>query len=358
MDLIVVCRCAVHFSSPRTEGNNFSIYQLFRGVRVYEADDISSQLVLSQDGKPIYANLSKSRLHIEEAGTQLRIYVPKDPKEQELCYLGLLPQRLLDFMMTDPITNLASTVSSNAVTIIGNVLKSSSFVVDDFLEEAGIIPVNIPDDYQPADSEAAAMNPTRRDSYSPVYIEDSDNEQASSTCTNTPSSGASESNTRSHFSPSHTISSHTVEVTSSFASAAPFSRSNIIPPTAALQQSLLHSDSPNQPASPHMEFESNNQYERLLDKIITASKTAIFPTRGSFNMDALRSALPETQPSENLESTDLSGAFGLRSQNQINHDIKIGAAGELFVSNLLYKLIRNKVRSLTLNYRSLKFFLD
>lgn len=34
--------------------------------------------------------------------------------------------------------------------------------------------------------------------------------------------------------------------------------------------------------------------------------------------------------------TSHDGAFGIRSENQLAHDIKIGAAGELFVDSALY----------------------
>jgi hypothetical protein len=112
---------------------------------VYETDGVSSYLVLSQhDGTEIPSDTSKSRLYVQENGRKLRIYVPRDRKEQELCYFRMLPQRILDLIMTDPETSRATGIDPSAIEIIGNILRSSKLIVDDFLEEAGIIPCDVP----------------------------------------------------------------------------------------------------------------------------------------------------------------------------------------------------------------------
>jgi hypothetical protein len=79
-------------------------------------------------------------------------------------------------------------------------------------------------------------------------------------------------------------------------------------------------------------FESNSQYERLLDNVITASRAAIFPAQGPFNMGSLRDPLLAITESESLKSTEYPSAFGVRSENHMEHNKKIGAAGGLFVS--------------------------
>jgi hypothetical protein len=72
------------------------------------------------------------------------------------------------------------------------------------------------------------------------------------------------------------------------------------------------------------------EYRRLLDNIVTAArnKRGAFPSQGVFNLDALLNALPvEAAREEN--NYDL--PFGVRNENQLAHDIKVGAAGELYV---------------------------
>ncbi|KAL2217726.1 hypothetical protein M432DRAFT_591938 [Thermoascus aurantiacus ATCC 26904] len=61
--------------------------------------------------------------------------------------------------------------------------------------------------------------------------------------------------------------------------------------------------------------------------------------RGAFNLRELGETLPSTNPNGSLPQVMLEGSpFGLRSQNQIDHDVKIGAAGELFIFELLLRL--------------------
>jgi hypothetical protein len=74
-------------------------------------------------------------------------------------------------------------------------------------------------------------------------------------------------------------------------------------------------------------------YVRLLDKVIEAARSETL-----LNLQGLADALPSAEGNLLLGSP-----FGIRSQNQIAHDIKIGAAGELYVS--LYKTPRLPVRS-------------
>jgi hypothetical protein len=75
---------------------------------------------------------------------------------------------------------------------------------------------------------------------------------------------------------------------------------------------------------------SESEYRRLLNSVIAAAKAKKggFPARGVFNLDDLLNALPnESEPV--LTSYDL--PFGVRSENQLAHDMKVGAAGELYV---------------------------
>jgi hypothetical protein len=93
-------RCAVHFQCPSTWGNNLSLFRLVSEVSVYQSDDITSLLELSQiaDGKTNLTSVrsSKSKLHIDQKNKgKLRIYVPRDEKQRLLCYQKLLPEKML-----------------------------------------------------------------------------------------------------------------------------------------------------------------------------------------------------------------------------------------------------------------------
>jgi hypothetical protein len=81
---------------------------------------------------------------------------------------------------------------------------------------------------------------------------------------------------------------------------------------------------------------TRSAYVQLLDSVIRIARRSVFPHR-----DAVRG----TNAGNFLPGFVHEDAFGTRTQGQMNHDIKIGAAGELFVcvfesskSYLLYSL--------------------
>ncbi|KAJ4027908.1 hypothetical protein NW752_000157 [Fusarium irregulare] len=137
-------RIAVHFNSPRAQDDNPYLYWLLDGTKVYETDGISSELHLSQDGHGIVHVQDRSELHIREDGDSLKIYVPRDPKTQGFCYFSALPRRLLEWMMTDPVTLQVKRVGSKAVQIVTAILNAPLINVAQILEAEGIVDVAIP----------------------------------------------------------------------------------------------------------------------------------------------------------------------------------------------------------------------
>lgn len=80
------------------------------------------------------------------------------------------------------------------------------------------------------------------------------------------------------------------------------------------------------PASPNRnEFFTHDAYIELLSNVIRIARQAILPHRD---------ALPEPINGQFHPGFDHNATFGIRSDGQMRHDVKIGAAGELFVSYL------------------------
>jgi len=143
-----ICSCATHFGSPKAKNDSQALYQLLLKTKVYETDSIIESLENVQKISNETA-ISKAKLHIEEGLEGLNIYVPKDLKDQELCYLRLLPTKLFnEIMMAEGKCNSTVALDSSAVSIISAILASSDEVVDLVLEEAGIVPVSYPDQYE------------------------------------------------------------------------------------------------------------------------------------------------------------------------------------------------------------------
>jgi hypothetical protein len=105
------------------------------------------------------------------------------------------------------------------------------------------------------------------------------------------------------------------------------------PPITPIRSPRPSQHSPNEniaPAAFNVDS-STADYRRLLDSVINAakSKRGGSPSKGAFDVQDLLSALP-AKPSEAPPNYDL--PFCVRSENQLAHDMRVGAAGELYVS--------------------------
>jgi hypothetical protein len=70
-------------------------------------------------------------------------------------------------------------------------------------------------------------------------------------------------------------------------------------------------------------------YLTMLSRAVTSARSAEFPSHGPFNMSALQAAIANGADGE----YDSDGPFRLRSASRIERDKKVGAAGELYVSD-------------------------
>ncbi|KAL2038032.1 hypothetical protein N7G274_009252 [Stereocaulon virgatum] len=293
-------RCAVHYGA--TAPQDKALYQKFCATDVFESDEISKTLTLSlKAASPVIVEGARSILHIEEDEKQLRLYVPKDRKDRELCFLNTLPSRL--------VTHLGINDRA-AVKAFGDVFKANAYVLDDLLTDLGLMrlpwtdPVShrILGDESPGDawgstshdSSNTSLEQPRQsrastpgsDPYIPRYAS---NPKALGNRASTPS--WYENNVSTPISQSSTLFSTT-----------PRSGLTLVR-TAA--RARINSDGID-----------NTKYKALLDYVIASV---------SGDQNATPVALSDTP-------------FGVRSEDQVRHDIKLAAAGELYAFELiLYK---------------------
>ena len=97
---------------------------------VYVSDGIRCSLRITQNGRSIEGASSRANFHFEEAEGALRLYLPKDEVERDVCFESDLPRRLCTFLsITDP----------GAPGVIGGVFrKDNPAVIDKILENAGV----------------------------------------------------------------------------------------------------------------------------------------------------------------------------------------------------------------------------
>jgi hypothetical protein len=200
------------------------------------------------------------------------------------------------------------------------VLTGSQSVLDDLLEDYGII--EVPDlvplqsttqyeedlEYHTVGTDSATSSSARQQRATPVAARDRSPGRGPFTPTTTPSpnSFAGGSTTSTNWS---SLSAHPITPI----------------PSPGRSSSPENQD----PAS--RVFGSNEEYRMLLDRVIAAASHAGFPSPSLFDRNG-RLVPTASSTGTNRQRTTLSDAvFGNRSQNQVRHDMKIGAAGELFV---------------------------
>ncbi|KAJ5297272.1 uncharacterized protein N7443_008165 [Penicillium atrosanguineum] len=310
-----ILRVAATFNSPRYHANPSGLYQLLRTARIEATDGVSSILRISQDGVVADVEELIAKLHISEEPSGLTVYVPKDNKAQELCFCDLLPKQLIDWLMRDPATQIPDNIESDAVAVITMILSIDPSATDLILERQGIIEIDVP-------NEDPGIVDHRIDDYIQSQRSQSQDQSAGEDPLDSPDilTPSTRQNRRlSSDSLEHVISRQT--------------------------QMAYHSPNPNRNLPPLVysprghTLEDTMQYRALLNRVILAAGRATFPSRRPFNMSELNESLPGEEIHhrfDHFDGIDIRNAF--RSNSQLERDKKIGAAGELYVFELLTQL--------------------
>ena len=301
---------------------------------IFKSDGISKSLTLTQGQQSVSVESTKANFHLEQVDDRLHLYVPGSRCDREVCYIRQLPRNLLGFIkVQDP----------NAESIISGIIRSSVLdVVDEVLKDAGIIEVpgvNRPNDANDDQDSAGGEN----EDVETVEVETSRSANLARVQPSTMVNGTSVVGSVVDGGTPNPRSQYTRRSISSSSSSGIFTP----PPSSVGTEPQGPPSIPftNQPHNQRFQspqpttsaISSFSQYAALLDRIINAASRVMFPTQGAFDFGALRDALPSNldfQVPLEIENETRLGylPFGVRSMNQIAHDMKIGAAGELFVS--------------------------
>lgn len=367
-------------------GNNVDLYWTLYNTQVHETDGISSELHLSQDGHDLVHVQERSELHLREDDGALKVYVPRDPKTQGFCYFSTLPRRLLEWMMADPATQIAKSAGSRAVHVVSSVLNAPMINMTQILEAEGIVDVDIPEQSITEDVESSAGSEESAELEG--FLEQEEDDESGDTVeyeaeedlverfpsqlkihtdhddTNDDAGSGLDQFANApprwedlpvrQMSPATSHSSitgrRTLTPTSFTAQPARFNhhstpdetpdvstpgRQTAAHPAFVFGSSPAQADSAFQfqgvggrPAEPGVEDDA--QYLRHVNNIISAASTAIFPAKGVFDMSRLFGALPLQDDA----GGELLQRFGTGAPRE--RDMKVGALGELFVSDTMY----------------------
>ena len=250
------------------------------------SDGITCSLQITQNGRSIEGASSRANFHLEEAEGALRLYLPKDEVEREICFESDLPRRLCTFLgITD----------SGAPSVIGGVFrKDKPVVIDKILENAGVGQVDC--DFTALDEELEASG---TESDVETLVEATSNIRLSTTSSG-PRPYTPHEPARQREGQSGSEIAEDVRTT--------------IAPNASYQERYRETQ--------------ETAYERILEHVVNVARqrvhSGVFESTGSSTSGpGAITALPHETIRE---------AFAARSQER---DFKVGAAGELYMFEYL-----------------------
>ncbi|KAJ4314945.1 hypothetical protein N0V84_008639 [Fusarium piperis] len=367
-------RIAYHYNSPRLNEGTEILYETLKNAQVYETDGIAATLYLNQDGRERSHEKGQSDLHLEEEGGQLNIFVPRDKRSQESCYARKLPLGLFRWLMT-PSDGSRVALSEKGLRVTASVLNSSRFVLSDILEDEGIAVGELEDDYEEAEETqniegAQAIDSRVAEETQPgeesedvgAVISFQDEDPIATTAlaeaetqgvpgleTLVSSQLAALRRRESVHGPFRTPNTASLEVATGLpASHQPgrsrrFSSSDLSQDVSYIQArsdfAINRYRSTIQPLliSPGPANQETARYQALLERIVTAARTTPrLPSEGAYNMTGLSHALDDLMGYNSYDGLDRFSRF--RSSSQQERDRMIGAAGELYVFELLKNL--------------------
>ncbi|GKZ34319.1 hypothetical protein AbraIFM66950_004548 [Aspergillus brasiliensis] len=293
-------RIAVHLKSPRAVQDEDAFYETLKTIAMKETNGISSELHLHQDGTDIKVEISRSELHLDDRDGQLTIYIPRNKRDQDICFLDRIPLALLQWLMLDPLTQIVHDFNESFITTMQTLLQPYNHYVSDLLDRAGIMSIARADGTDATVEEEGRSS--HSDQLSSVNSSSSPVEQPildSNEITPPPSRPRQ--------------GSWTTEATVVSASmrSLPAAR-----PSPAVEQNFT-------------DRTTDPDYYQLLTSVLASARSAVFPSQGAFDMTDLDNF---------IMSTPSPAPIRLRASDQLERDFKIGAAGELFVFELLSRI--------------------
>ncbi|PNP78159.1 hypothetical protein FNYG_08476 [Fusarium nygamai] len=345
-----ICRVAATFRSPRFQHGEPHLYNQLRAMEVLEVEGISSVLKLSQSGRKYEARLTTASEHIDEPAGNLTIYVPRDRRAQEICFGSVLPRKFAAWLMRNPHTNIDGNVEVDIINALTSIFASDRAVLDEILDDQGMIQLHFedPDEYLNQDE----MGDERADdSHASDLIPDPSYGVPDLVLTPTHSSVNDASIIPSSVRDSEIeggvleTDGEIVEIQSSTSHqlhrgerSASRPLRHHTPDGRRFSPEQLNNQRPTS-SNPAAQGTEDQRYRTILDRVIAAARLANFPSGGVFDLNDLRDALPDSgEPNLYLSYDGLDVLSRFRSTSQLERDKKIGAAGELYVFELLSKL--------------------
>jgi hypothetical protein len=323
--VLIKCRCAVSLRSPNTTRNPRSVYEQLLTTSILRTDGISTKFTLQQSSgmKTVRGPRGYVYVRIQEGTWQ--ILVPQRRRDTEFCYSLGLPEALTKLFKID----------LSARELLGNVLNRPLSIIDDILEAQGIGMVrDIPPPPRPSvEEETEEESVDEAEEGAEEDAENETDEVGEEERTTIGEEEASPRNARAQSAPLPALRNRLSQIDLTIPPAVengqlgsprdtvdtPVSSPSRGSPPPHLRPGRLSPEAVN-----HSNDDTNYSYRNILDDVIRIAHRTSLPHH-NFR--------PEAGGAQFHHGFDHEAAFGIRSQGQMDHDIRVGAAGELFVSN-------------------------
>ncbi|KAE8452297.1 hypothetical protein EG329_000997 [Mollisiaceae sp. DMI_Dod_QoI] len=298
-------RCAVHYRIPQIPDGDRSLYNRLLRASIHVSDGISKSISVIQYGETITIENSRANFHLDEKDDELLLYVPRDKDAREECFFRQLPRRLMKYFAISDLS---------AEALLNGIIGCSSLIsVDNILKDAGIVQIDgIGRTFEPElGASPTGFDDTSFQDGTPASTESRKSESRPSTPVTT-NRTAYNARTNTEISASvHRSSSHYDEQRAAIGSSPLLSAAESIPSIPLVDNELPEIG-----------------YVALLERVITSAGRMAIPVQGYDFVDEL--------PAEHSLGIDLfESVFAARSMER---DRKVGAAGELFIFEILLNL--------------------
>ncbi len=285
-----------------------------------ESGVISSSLSIEQDGVIHEIEVGESELHIED-GPPLTIYVPNNTESQECSFKCDLPNRFASWMMTDPITGTQGKIEDGTVNVINSILNCLISTTRRILEKEGIpeVPEIVPivDVEELAESTTVAIPPGLGGQgenlpRTPTRLQENERFSSPDSTISPPATPQSPAHIES-VPDQPTPLTDPGDYDSEDSPGTPNNTNSIRPPQFHItaQQQLL-------------------QYRRLLEGVVALARRTTLPGNVEDISTVFQGLSVEDDPFDGLHFAYASNDWEYRK--------RVGAAGELFVSNPIFRL--------------------
>lgn len=365
------------------------LYNNLLSVQVHEAEKMGTSLVLEQHGRTTRIPSTRTQLKIDTDTSPWKVYVPKDGKTRKACYNSQLPQAMLKLL---GISETPATIPVYRLINEPHDHEAETSMLEQFdvlplswitrqpapLRAGSNTPASEPLNSRPfpllfgtAEGRNSVSGPRQAlfaSSNNSTLFDFPSSSKASTTANASPFSNKIDSKGSTVFggspgfsNPAHTLNFSAAATHIRSASATPAPKFNFVlessratPFGAGQASSFGSSTTPDRrsvsaspgprpgfgsPASTQgdspLGLDSNLQkekYRALLENIIRR----VSGDDHTWNFNDLTNALPETVRLPLLFDKD--ETFGVRNEDHLAHDMKIGAAGEVFVRLRLSRL--------------------